>query len=534
MNKPLRFAPLIRVSTEQQKDRGESLNTQQKMILGYVERLGGTIPERCWEYCGQEHATPGQERQKLDKLLADAERDIFDAVIVTDASRWSRDNEKNKAGLRILRQNGILFFVGGMEYDLHNSEQCLFLGLAAEINEFHAKQQRQKSLINRMERARKGYPSAGKLPYARTFDHTTKKWGIDEEKAKNIRWAADQYLYKGKSIVVLAKTLGMNISNFWKVITKRAGEDWEISFDDPEFKISETITMKIPRLLPDETIHAIHERAKANKTYTHGEIKNQYLLSRMAFCADCGNAMFGQTNHGNRRYYRHARGRLTPCDPSLWIPAEALESAVLVHLFSLFGDVAAMERAITRAIPDHSKLTVLREEKEELESKLTNVQREKQNLIRTIAKGILSDAEASQQLKEIRERDNLISSEIDRIAPQLENLPTRKHIERSAKLVHKVITSAYSQSSRLSEMSYEDRRELVQRAFAGKDAEGHRMGVYVRKSDNPERPWEFTIKGILAEFVGLLPLAKHEIAEILGDDEKETSFALYCTGGDLP
>ena len=164
MTTPLRFAPLVRVSTDSQERQGESLRTQRQQITQYVQALGGTIPEPCWQYSGQEHATPGQERAKLDKLLADAGKGLFDAVIVCDASRWSRDNGKSKAGLEVLRQHGIRFFVGPMEYDLHAPEHTLFLGMATEINEFHARQQSLKSLQNRIERARRACQAAASCP----------------------------------------------------------------------------------------------------------------------------------------------------------------------------------------------------------------------------------------------------------------------------------------------------------------------------------------------------------------------------------
>ena len=56
----LRFAPLIRVSTEGQEKKSESLRTQTTQIKQYVKSLGGIIPEHCWKYSGQEHATPEQ------------------------------------------------------------------------------------------------------------------------------------------------------------------------------------------------------------------------------------------------------------------------------------------------------------------------------------------------------------------------------------------------------------------------------------------------------------------------------------------
>ena len=78
----MRFAPLIRVSTEGQDKKGESLTVQRKQITAAVKQLGGAVVG--WDYCGQEHATPMQERQKLDLLLKDAADGKFDAVIVAD------------------------------------------------------------------------------------------------------------------------------------------------------------------------------------------------------------------------------------------------------------------------------------------------------------------------------------------------------------------------------------------------------------------------------------------------------------------
>ncbi len=282
----LRFAPIIRVSTEGQEKKGESLRTQRKQIQQYVQSLGGQIPEFCWGYMGQEHATPNQEREKLDKLLDDSANDLFDAVIVCDASRWSRDNLKNKIGLETLRRNGIRFFVGTMEYDLYNPEHALFLGMSAELGEFQAKQQALKSIINKIERSKRGIPCTGKLPYGRTYKEG-KGWEIDKEKAANIRNAAERYL-NGESIFDIALTLGMNHTNLWKTLNHRSGSKWLVNFDSKQLNIKETVEIAIPPLLDDSTIQAVKEKGKANKTYLHGAIKNQYLLSRMIFCDKCG------------------------------------------------------------------------------------------------------------------------------------------------------------------------------------------------------------------------------------------------------
>ncbi len=64
----LRFAPLIRVSTEKQAVMGESLRTQKTQIETAVEHLGGIITT--WDYCGQEHATGAQRHPSTNSLCS--------------------------------------------------------------------------------------------------------------------------------------------------------------------------------------------------------------------------------------------------------------------------------------------------------------------------------------------------------------------------------------------------------------------------------------------------------------------------------
>jgi len=61
------FAPLIRVSTEEQKKRGESLRVQEELLTRAIKTLGGVVYH--W-YTGQEHATAEHEREILKQFNA--------------------------------------------------------------------------------------------------------------------------------------------------------------------------------------------------------------------------------------------------------------------------------------------------------------------------------------------------------------------------------------------------------------------------------------------------------------------------------
>lgn len=81
-------------------------------------------------------------------------------------------------------------------------------------------------------------------------------------------------------------------------------------------------------------------------------------------------------------------------------------------------------------------------------------------------------------------------------------------------------------------MTFQEKRKLFEKAFAGKDTEGKRLGIYARKSENSDRPMTFTIKGVLGEIEGMLPLSRLELEEIMGP-EGVTNFASYYRAEDL-
>lgn len=217
-NGTLRFASLVRVSTEKQESKGESLHTQRKANERDVERLGGSIVET---YGGQEHATPGWEKKEVDRLIRDAAKGTFNAVLVAYADRWSRDNAKSTAGLEVFKGHGIRFFVGACEYNLFNPEHCLFLGMTAVIGQFQAMSQTKKSFESKIARARQGKPACGKLPFGRTFDPQT-GWGIDAAKQKLVEQVARRYL-AGESLLDLAGEYHLAVSTLYTVLMDRSG-----------------------------------------------------------------------------------------------------------------------------------------------------------------------------------------------------------------------------------------------------------------------------------------------------------------------
>jgi site-specific DNA recombinase len=530
----LRFAPIIRVSTEKQAQKGESLNTQKIQIKQFVDLLKGTIPDHCWQYSGQEHATPNQERALLDKLLADSSKNLFDAVIVCDHDRWSRDNKKSKEGLEILRKNGIRFFVGTSERDLNDPTDMFIVAMFAEVGELHARDQAKRSIDNRIARAKKGIPASGRLPYGRTYwdkERKIGKWGIDDKKQSQISDAAKRYL-DGVPNRENAKLTGLNWPFLWKTLTHNCGDKWE------EHYKGERIVHTVPPLLPEETIAEILRRAKLNKV-NHNPNANKFLLTSFIFCGcGCSYRLVPQTNHGTKRYYRHQNDLEKACKLKSWIPADEIEDATVIALVRMFGDPQIIIEAIERNIPNREKLKQLKAEH------YTLIKQDKQDIdarnrvVNKVMAGLFSDDEVKSEMDKLREKRAARDRRLAIIAAELESVPDEVKIKqlstRSLKMKLAVLANASKQQKPESILKkpYAWKRKLVEDCFAAKSLQEKLLGVSVMKT--PSGRWTFEIRGILEKVLtGALLCDKFSDDYELGFDDTPAKYASSLRGPDL-
>lgn len=519
MEQKLRFAPLIRVSTEKQEEQGESIRIQTNLIKHWVENnLNGIIPDNCW-YSGQEHATPQYERQMLDRLLADSAKDKFDAIIVENISRWSRDNLKSEQGLVILREHGIRFFVGTMEYDLFNNQQMLFLTMGVAMEQHNAKELARKVTLGKISKAQRGLnPLGGKLPYARTFDKKTGQWGIDPTKHAIIKGAVDRYL-EGESIVAIAKTINMDHTYLWRIFSERLGPDYQITITNKANRISETITIPIPPLFDDETIEAVKKQLVAKRTYDKGVIKYNNLLSRMIFCGVCGFALTSfPCNNGRTRYYKHQKhfykGAVKmefPCRFKYLVKADEIETAVLLNLVQTFGDPIRLEKAVSDATPDFSEIENLKKEQYHLNAELKRFAIQKDKIVEAIANSVISNDDARRSMEKIREQEGYIRDRSIIIENKLKSIPDPAQVKRLSKFTGKVIYDVIRNNPRMMlEKDFEYKQKFIKTFIGGTDQEGRKLGVYVKETATG---FDFEIRGILGTAQMSLPLSDEYLTE---------------------
>jgi site-specific DNA recombinase len=507
--KGLRFANLIRVSTERQEKKGESLRTQTKHNGRDLERLGAGRVE---VYGGQEHATEGWERAEFDRLLADARKGKLDAMIVNCPDRWSRENARSKEGLQVFRDHGVRFFISTMEMNLFDPTHCFIIGMNAEVAEFIALLQTKKSMDSKIERAKRGLPSCGRLPYGRTYDKDRELWGVDEEKKAKIVEVATRYL-KGESLTDLTAVVGLHFSTLLDTLKYTSGDTWVQTFSCKRLNYEEKIPTPVPRLLDDEVINAILARIKDKTKVRRHPIKHQFLLGRKVLCMHCGAPMVQQFNRQRRPRYRHVIDRRierTCPDPGASVWAEDLEEAVLHDLFALFGNPLAIERAVQAASPNMEEVEELRKRQDRLTRDLKSVKSEKERLVDFMVRGVIVEDEGVKKMQALRERGDKLQKEVEAVNAQLDAMITPEQVREVARTISARFVDPddplYFDMGKwaderereeeqgrinrdLAGMSFGDRRGLIELVFDGTDPSGRKRGVYVARVPGRERCW---------------------------------------------
>jgi len=515
---PIRFAPLIRVSTEKQEQQGESLKTQTKQITQYVKTLGGIVPDNCW-YSGQESATPGKDRAILKQLLEDSEKGLFDAVIVCDHSRWSRDNVQSEAGLKILMENGIKFFVGSTEVNLYDPKDRFTVSLFSVINQHTKEDEEKKSIENRIARAKKNIPSAGVLPFGRFYNKKTERWGVDTDKRVLIESAARRYI-SGDNLKDVAASINMNRQTLFHILTVYAGTEWQLRFRNSKFNIDETVTLVIPPLLDVGVIKQVFARRDQNKTTGRGTRQYNFVLGGYVFCARCGYRLTTYMNPTGLRYYRHRTYQHnTDCDFGKVVQADKLELSVLIHLTQTLGDPIKMEEAIKRATPDMSKLHELKKELANLKKRLMTTLQQKERLVSAVATGAITLNEVSSRMEKLRLQEVSSRTRINDIENELANIPDPDKVKKATRSMGLNVfkTAMRDMGARiLLKRNYTWKRNLVERAFFGKDSAGKALGVYVDYDES--QAFSYAVRGDFAQTINTLPVSRMDIAEAFNID----------------
>ncbi len=385
----LKIAIYARVSTESQEEDGQSLSTQLDMMTSAVDRMGATLAE---VYQVQESAMPGSPRPSLTKMLKDAAAGRFDAVMVCKLDRLSRSIEVLTHVENSLRTFGIQLFEGQDEHNLRSAEGRLNRGMQALIGEYSVNRLKWSACASRLERARRGWPHSGGLPFGRRVKPVKDKrnadaeWELDPEKSTVATTMYRMYIEQGLNFAQVGKKINMHPETVRRIMLDQSGPVWVRKFIDPATGEHQEVRTNIPPLYSADQIELLRDRAKQNQSERAGwtERGREYPLSNFLRCANpsCNwsNLSGHQSSFARLRkdtsiktpvkryaYYIHLlRNRQDhACFAS--VPAELIEDEIFSRLGDLLSNSCQLVEAIRSAlITDPDKIQELKAEHSQL------------------------------------------------------------------------------------------------------------------------------------------------------------------------
>ena len=390
----MNIAAYCRVSTDKE-DQLNSLETQKEFFLEYTKRTGDNLIKL---YADEGiSGTKIKNRKEFQRMLADAEKGLFDMVVVKDISRFARNTVDLLQSVRKLKALGIetQFLTANMT-SMGNSEFVLtiFGALAQEESANTSK---------RIKFGKKVNAEKGRVPnIVYGYDKTIGDYfnlSINEEEAKVIRQMFTWYTeegYGGAKIANMLNDRGIKTKrgNNWsqnsvcRILTNEIytgkiinGKEEVADFltgqrkekDESEWLV--TIRPEL-RIIDDETFDRAQEILKGRHDsfkMTHERQSNKHLFSTLIKCKECGWSFRRTVRQYKNTYVRWVcsghNGRGADCCPN----AITVDEEELIQVLQeYFQDVLSKKKkVIDYVIKEFQRVYKAKDENVEYEKELT-------------------------------------------------------------------------------------------------------------------------------------------------------------------
>lgn len=314
-------AAYARYSTSNQQET--SIAAQLEGIQAYCDREGIILAGM--PYIDEAKSGTNTNRPGFQRLLADAQKGKFEAVVVYDISRGSRDvgdwfvfrKQMADLGVKVLSATNTL---GDMDDPNAFLQELLSVGLGQHM----VLQSRQKSIAGKRIRAERGLHCGGVAPLG--YDIVDGKYVINEREAAVVRMAFERYAAGDTYADIVSRIEQTGVrgknghrieSNTLHFILKNERYTGKyIWFDreerhmhkhvgrDNENKI--IIADAIPRIVSQDVWEMVRLRMDSNKRMGYGigrKDGHTYLLSGLIRCGECGSACSGVTTVSKGKEY---------------------------------------------------------------------------------------------------------------------------------------------------------------------------------------------------------------------------------------
>ena len=365
--------------------------------------------------------TSTEGRDEFLRMMHDADRHAFDAIVTWKIDRFGRSREDIAVNKIRLRKAGVVLHYA-KESVPEGPEGILLESLLEGLAEYYSADLRQKVVRGIRESAKKGKISAGQIPIGYKRDPEDGRLVLDPAAADAVREIYRLHI-SGASMLDMQQAL------YKRGIRSRSGAQpsqsvvYRMLRNEHylgRFEV-QGVEILVEPVIDRETFEEAAKHFKGSRQNAAGRADVEYLLSKKCRCALCGKLLHGaySTSHTGAayHYYRCSSGSKCKLKP---IPQHKLEDLVIRHTCEdvltedMIGKLTKKIMEIQEAGRQQDPATALRKE-------LRGLKKKQQNIIDAIENGAGSSLVA--RLNEIEARMDELTVEIERAQLQRPVIP---------------------------------------------------------------------------------------------------------------
>lgn len=311
----------------------QSIEGQLRVCTDFCKQRGLTVIDT---YCDRHISGRTDERPEFQRLIADAKRKKFEAVVVYKTDRFARNKYDSAVYKRELKRNGIQIFYAA-EAIPDGPEGIILESLMEGLAEYYSAELAQKIKRGMHESALKCQSTGSGRPLGYRVDEQ-KHFQIDPESAQTVQTIFEQYI-KGESNAAICELLNsrglrtaqgkpFNKNSINRIIKNRKYIG--------EYRYHDIVVEGgMPAIISKGTFNLAQAEMERRRTRKAPKSpKAEYLLAGRLFCGHCKGPMQGVSGtgkSGNKWYYYYCgntRGKNKTCDKKQ-VSRDRLERAVV-------------------------------------------------------------------------------------------------------------------------------------------------------------------------------------------------------------
>ena len=414
-----------RVSSDEQAEKG-TVQSQVEYAKKYLELHGPENNIDDFEFYideGISGTVPLTDRPAGSRLISDANSNRFTILFMYRLDRLARSVKHVLDTYELLESKGIALKSMTEAFDTSSPTGKFFMTLLASIAALERDTIMERTQMGKDRNARAGKWVSGLAPFGYRVGNDGMLEVYDQE-ADTVKMIFDLYA-QDMTMLEIARYLnarGTETPATSKGTKNKTGGKWHsasiskiLSADVYTGKYQylhgskrnrKNIEMDVPVIIGIEIFSEIQKKSKINSDLYRGRKGRLYLLRGVIFCGHCGLAMSGSTANNNKHiYYRcpgvNDLGQGKKCT-SRSINAINLENAVWEDILELVNHPDKFQEYFDeenkknkeRSIPITSELSGV-------EESILAKQKARGKILSMIVRGIVSDQEAEDELKDL-------------------------------------------------------------------------------------------------------------------------------------